>query len=62
MALADEARAEDHVGPVVDDRLNQPRILGGIVFQVGVLHEDHVAGGMLEAFAKGGALCLGCSG
>ena len=58
VALADEARAEDHVGLVLEDRLHQLRILGRIVFQVGVLHEHHVAGGVLEAFAQGRALAL----
>src|SRR5262249_8214840 len=43
MAFADEARAEDDVGPVLDDRLQQPRILGGIILKIGVLHEDNVA-------------------
>jgi hypothetical protein len=37
MALADEARAEDDIGPIFEDRLQQARILGRIVLQVGVL-------------------------
>ena len=41
--LADEARAVHHVGAALDDRLEQARVLGGVVFQVGVLDEDDVA-------------------
>src|SRR5437667_1313526 len=58
MAVADEPRAVDHVGPVLKDRLDQPRILGWIVFQVGVLNDHHVAGGVLEAGPQSGALAL----
>ena len=58
MAFADEARAIDHVGPVVEDRLDQPRVFGRIVFQVGVLNDHHVAGRVPEAFAEGRALPL----
>ena len=36
------------------------RVLGRVVFQVGVLHDDDVAGGMLEAGPQGGALALVC--
>ena len=54
--VADEARAEHHVGPVFEDRLDQPRILGRVVFQVGVLHEDHVAGGVAEALRRAAPL------
>src|SRR5262249_13056661 len=50
--------AEDHVGPVFDDRLNEPRILGGIVFEVGVLDDDHITAGVAKPFAQGGAFAL----
>src|SRR5206468_6696818 len=56
--LADEARAVDHVGLVVEDWLNQSRILGGVVLEVGVLHQHDVASRLLEALAQGCSLAL----
>ena len=56
MVVADEARAEDDVGAAVEDGLDEPRILGGVVFPVGILNDDDVAGAVLEAGAQGGAL------
>ncbi len=44
-----KSRAVDNIGFVVDNRLDQGRILFGIVFQVGILHHNYVAGGSLEA-------------
>ena len=58
MGFADEARAVHHVGLVFEDRLEQPRILGRVVFEVGVLHDDHVAGRAAEALTQRGALAL----
>ena len=46
----------DHVGPALEDRLDQPRVLGRVVLQVGVLHDDDVAGAVLEALAQRRAL------
>ena len=51
MALADEPRAEHNVGPAFEDRLDKPRIFGGIVLEVGILHDDDIAGGMEAARA-----------
>ena len=48
-----EPRAVDHVGHALDDRLDQAMVLGGIVFQVGVLDDDDVAGGLGEAGPHG---------
>ena len=42
--LPDEARAEDDVGVAVEDRLDEPRVLGRVVLEVGVLDERDVAG------------------
>ena len=47
MAFADEPRAEDDVGLVVDDGLDQLGILLGLVLEIGVLDDDDVAGGVL---------------
>ena len=52
----EEARAEHRVGPAVDDRPEQERQLGGVVFQVGVLHHHHVARRARDAGADGGTL------
>src|SRR6266478_4974650 len=53
MAFADKSRAVDHVRSILDDRLNEPRILGRGVFQIGVLDDDHVSGGMSESLPEG---------
>ena len=58
MLLADEARAEDHVGPAVEDRLQERGVVGRVVFQVGILNQHHGAGRLGEARAKRGALAL----
>ena len=50
--------AIDHVGAVFKNGLDKPRILGRIVFEIGVLHDDDIAAGMLEADPKGRALAL----
>ena len=48
---AGEARAVDHVGVVLEDRRDQPRVVGRVVFQVGVLDDDDVAGRRRDASA-----------
>src|SRR4051812_2706513 len=53
---AEEAAAEDDVGMTVDDRLEQPRVVGGVVLEVGVLDEDDVAGRRREPGTQRGAL------
>src|SRR5581483_6649447 len=58
MAVADKARAKDDVRAIVQDGLNQARILGGIIFQVRVLNDHDGAGGVLEASPQRGALSL----
>ena len=52
----------DHVGPALEDRLDQPRVLGRVVLQVGVLDDDDVAGRVLEARAAGPPPCPGSLG
>src|SRR5579884_1527258 len=58
MRLADETRTVNHVGAIFQNRLQKPRIFVGIVLQVGVLNENHVAGGFLEAASQSGAFAL----
>src|SRR5262249_21331193 len=60
MIVANEARTENDIGTTVENGLNEPRILGGIVFEVGVLDDDDVTGRFLEAAPKGGAFALIC--
>ena len=55
---ADEARAEHDVGLALEDRLHQPRVLARVVFEVGVLDDDHVAGRRGESRAQRGAFAL----
>jgi len=62
VAVADEGGSRNHVGPAVEDGLYETRVLGGVVFQVGVLHDDDVAAGLAEALAQGGGPCPGCAG
>ena len=56
--LADEPRAEDDVGLILDDRLDELGILRRVVFEVGVLDDDDLAGGVAEPGAERGALSL----
>src|SRR5437879_4486856 len=58
MAVADKTGSVDHVGLVVEDRLDEARILRGIVLQIGILDEHDIAPGLPEARAQGGALAL----
>src|SRR5262245_5652980 len=37
---ADEPRAVHDIGSSVENRLKQPGILGGVVFQISILYED----------------------
>ena len=46
---ADEPRPEDHVRLAVENRPSQLRELRRVVLQVGILHDDHVAGRSGEA-------------
>src|SRR4051794_15790977 len=58
MAFTDETRTKHNIGPIIENRLNEPRILGRIVFQVGILYENHIASRMFETFTESGALAL----
>src|SRR3712207_7861225 len=42
----EEARAVDHVRPALEDRTDDLGDFYGVVFEVGVLHDDYVAGGL----------------
>ena len=48
MAFADETRPVHDVRLPLHDRLQQLEVLGGIVLEVGVLNDNHVAGGVLK--------------
>ena len=58
MRLADEAAAENDVGLAFDDRLEQLRVIVGVVFQIGILHQHDVAGGKGEAVAQRGTFAF----
>ena len=58
MRLADEPRAVDDVGLALDDRLDELRVLRGVVLEVGVLDDDDLAGGVAEPGAQGRPLAL----
>jgi len=55
---AGEAGAEDDVGAAVEDGFEEFGVFVGVVFEVGVLDDDGVAGGGGEAGAEGGAFAL----
>lgn len=48
-----EAGTEDDIGFVLQKRFEDLRVFSGIVFEVGVLNDDEVAGGFLNAAAQG---------
>lgn len=58
MALANEARPKDDVSAVLQDWLDEPGILRGIVFQVGVLNNHDIARDVTESFPEGRSLPL----
>jgi len=49
---AHKAGAEHDIGPAVENRLEELSIVGWVVFQIGILYEDHIAGRMVEPSAK----------
>ena len=49
---AQKARAKNYVRFSLNQRLDHQRILGRIVFQIGVLNNDEVARGLLNAAAE----------
>ncbi len=51
-----EAGAVHDIGPAVENRLEQPWIIGWVVFQISILYEDHIASRMMEPCAKRRAL------
>ena len=53
---AEEARAVHHVGVAALERLEQHPVLGGVVLEVGVLHDHVLAVHDRERGAQGGAL------
>src|SRR6059058_4387808 len=57
-ARARVARAVDDVGVAVEDRLDEPRVLGGVVLQVGILDDRDVAAHVGDGGPHRGALAL----
>ena len=55
---AGETGAEDDVGLAVDDGFEEARVFVGVVFEVGVLDDDSVAGGSGDAGSERGAFAL----
>ena len=53
-----EPRSEHHLGMSVEDRLDQLRILFRVVFEVGILDENDVPAGFLDAATDRGAFSL----
>src|SRR6185312_17549866 len=51
VGAAVKAVAEDRVGVPAEDGLQQYRVVGRVIFQIGVLHQDDVAAGLSEAGA-----------
>ena len=48
-----KARAVDHIGAPFDQRLQQHRVLGRIVFEIGILNDDEVARSLFYAAVQG---------
>ena len=53
-----KAGAEDHVGAAIEKRFEELAVVAWIVFEVGVLNEDNVAGNLSESATKSGTLAL----
>src|SRR6266436_3134150 len=53
--LADEAGAEDDIGPALENGLEQTRVISRIVFEVGVLENRDVARHFGNGAADGGS-------
>lgn len=57
-AAAEEAGAVDDIGAAFEDGLEESGVVVGVVFEVGILDEDDIAGGFGEAGVEGGAFAL----
>ena len=57
-ATREKARSEHHVRSIREKWLENGGVFGRVVLQVGVLNDDEVARGVLEARAQGGTLSL----
>ena len=56
LAAREIARAEHGIGAAIEQGTNQDRVFEGVVFQVGILDDREIAGGLLDRGAHGGAL------
>ena len=56
MGASQKTRTEDRIRLTGQQRLEQSRIIRGIVFKVGVLNDDIVADGLGDGGARGRAL------
>jgi hypothetical protein len=55
---AEMAAAENEVGAAADDRLEELRIVGDVIFKIGVLDEEYVAGRRADPGADGVPLAV----
>src|SRR5436309_8936203 len=53
VAFAAKSGAINHVGLVLENRLDEKGVFGGVVLQVGILDQDHVARRLLESGPEG---------
>jgi hypothetical protein len=58
LGAAEKARAENHVSATIEERFEKFAVVAGIVFEVGVLNENNVAGDFGETAAECGAFAL----
>src|SRR5947209_5719172 len=49
---AHEAAAEDHIRAILRDRQDQLDVIVRVIFQIGILHENDIAGSEFEAVAQ----------
>src|SRR5882762_4125908 len=53
---AEEARSEDDIGAALNQGLQELRVLGWVIFEIGVLDDDEIASRLLNAAAERSAL------
>jgi hypothetical protein len=56
--MTEEPRSVHDIGMALEDRADQRRVFVRVVFEIGVLDDHHVAGGLADAAPHRGALAL----